>query len=160
MGGRGSGRKHKPTAVLKLHGSPAAKKRKQEPKPPPGRPICPTFIDKCAKAAWRQLIPQLAEMGVLTQVDRNALIRYCQTWSRWRRCAEFINDHGETYQLKDDQGNFKCLQQWPQVAIYNKLSDTLSKLESEFGLTPSARAGLQVDPSTIAATDKKAAYFA
>jgi len=145
MGKRGA--KRKPTAILKLHGSRQVEQRKGEPIPPSGRPRCPTFIDDHAKQAWKQLIPQLEQMGVLSKIDKNALIRYCQTWSRWRNCAEFINEHGETYPLKDNNGNIKCLQQWPQVGIYNKLSDSLLRLEAHFGLTPSARASITVKPA-------------
>jgi len=155
MGKRGP--KKTPTAILKLHGSRAVETRKGEPQPPSGRPRCPAFIDSYAKSAWKQLIPQLEEMGVLTLVDRNALVRYCQSWSRWKRCAEFINDNGETYPLRDNDGNVKCLQQWPQVGIYNKLSDSLLRLEQQFGLTPSARADLKVQKAQ--ASDNSAARF-
>lgn len=35
-------------------------------------------------------------------------------------------------------------QQWPQVAIANKLAQQLTRLEQEFGMTPSARSRIQV----------------
>ena len=156
MGKRGP--KRKPTAILKLHGSRAVEQRKGEPIPPSGRPRCPSFVDDYAKQAWKQLIPQLEEMGVLAKIDRTALVRYCQTWSRWRNCAEFINQNGETYPLRDNDGNVKCLQQWPQVGIYNKLADSLLRLEVQFGLTPSARAGLTVQKKQQS-NDQAARFF-
>jgi phage terminase small subunit len=38
----------------------------------------------------------------------------------------------------------KCVQQWPQVAIANNLAQQLTRLGQELGLSPSARARLQI----------------
>ena len=48
------------------------------------------------------------------------------------------------YPHKDESGKVKCFQQWPQVAIANKLAIQLTRLEQEFGMTPSARTRIQV----------------
>src|SRR5262245_41995306 len=87
-----------------------------------------------------KLVPQLDAMGVLTQIDCNALARYCRLWARWRRAEAFIEKHGEMYPLKDDRGKIRCFQQFPQVATANKLAQQLTRLEQEFGMTPLARA--------------------
>jgi P27 family predicted phage terminase small subunit len=92
------------------------------------------------------LIPLLDQMRVLTQIDGNALARYCQLWSRWKRAEAFIQKHGDTYPLKDEKGRIRCLQQFPQVSIANKLAQQLTRLEQEFGLTPSARTRIHVKP--------------
>jgi hypothetical protein len=34
--------------------------------------------DPLAKAAWKQLLPQLQKMGILSRIDANALVRYCR----------------------------------------------------------------------------------
>lgn len=136
-----------PTRILELRGSTLVTKRrlKGEPKPPRGRMACPDWLDKRAKAVWKQVVPMLIGMGVLTKIDRNALERYCRTYSRWREAEDFIDKHGSVYPLKDEKGKTKCVQQWPQVAIANKLSIQLTRMEQEFGMTPSARARIQVD---------------
>jgi len=136
-----------PTPILKLRGSTLVTKRREraEAKGPPGVPPCPDWLDDEAKAAWEQLTPLLEHMGVLTRVDGNALARYCRLWSRWRRAEAFIDKHGELYPLRDDQGQTKCVQPWPQVAIANKLAQQLARLEAEFGMTPAARSRLQVE---------------
>lgn len=137
-----------PTNVLKLRGSTLVTKSREanEIKGPQGRPKCPAWLDEEAKAAWKQVVPMLDHMGVLTKADANALARYCRFWSRWRKAEDFIDEHGEVYPLKDDAGNVKCVQQWPQVSIAHKLAQLLTRLEQEFGLTPSARARLQMTP--------------
>ena len=134
-----------PTAMLKLRGSWRAKTREGEPQPPPGRPKCPQWLDDDAKKVWRQLVPQLDEMGVLTKVDANALARYCRLWSRWRQAEAFIDRHGEVYPLKDEHGKVRYFQQFPQVSIANKLAQQLTRLEQEFGMTPSARSQIDVE---------------
>ena len=132
-----------PSAVLKLRGTYRKHRRRGEPHPDQMPPECPDWLDDVAKEAWAQLIPQLQQMGVLTQIDGNALCRYCQFWSRWKKAELFIAKHGEVYPLKDEQGKLKCLVQIPQVAIAHKLGALLTRLEQEFGLTPSSRARLQ-----------------
>src|SRR5690349_9800170 len=39
---------------------------------PAGKPTCPSWLDANAKSAWRQLVPMLDGMGVLSRVDRDA----------------------------------------------------------------------------------------
>lgn len=92
---------------------------------------------------WDHLVPRLAGMGVLSAIDGNALARYCQLWSRWRKAEAFLRKHGEVYPLKDEAGKVKYLQPFPQVSIAANLAQQLTKLEQEFGLTPSARTRIQ-----------------
>ncbi len=135
-----------PTALLELRNSSLVTKRRQqtEAKGRPGRPRCPNWLDKIAKAAWRQLVPQLEAMGVLTLIDANALARYCRLWSRWRQAEAFLDQKGPVYPLKDERGKIKCVMPWPQVAIASKLAQQLTRLEQEFGMTPAARTRIQV----------------
>jgi len=106
---------------------------------------CLQWLDKEAKVAWRQLVPQLEAMGLLARIDGNALARYCQLLSRWKKAELFLQKHGEVYAIKDEHGNTRYLQQVPQASIANKLAQTLTRLEQEFGLTPSARARIHRD---------------
>src|SRR6266404_4941253 len=135
-----------PTAVIKLRGSTLVSKRREvsEARGPVGRPDPPDWLDTDAKAMWDQLLPHLENMGVLSPIDGNALARYCRLWSRWRKAEAFIDQRGEIYPLKDEGGQVKCFQQWPQVAIASKLALQLTRLEQEFGMTPSARSRIQV----------------
>ena len=150
-----------PTSILKLHGSTLATKERlaREVNGPAGVPDCPDWLDDEAKAKWELLVTMLNYMGVLTRIDAEPLGRYCHIWSRWRKAEEFLSKHGDVYPLKDDAGNVKCLQQFPQVAIANKLAQQLTKLEAEFGMTPSARARLQINPAITRAPNPKDRFF-
>jgi P27 family predicted phage terminase small subunit len=131
-----------PTKILALRGSWRAKTRPQEPQPPPARPTCPAWLDRQAKAVWRQLIPRLATFGLLSQVDGAALARYCVLTVRWRGAMQFIQQYGETYPIKNEQGAIIGMQPFPQTWIMKSLGAELLRLEREFGMTPSARAAL------------------
>jgi len=142
MGKRGP--KPIPTAIKLLHGNPGRRPLKQqEPKPSTEPPRCPHWLDAEAKACWRALIPQLRDMGVLTQIDGQALSNYCTAWSRWKRAELFLQKNGDVYSLKDEQGHPKCVVQWPQVAIARNLVAVLQRYQQEFGLTPSSRTSLK-----------------
>jgi len=142
MGKRGP--RPTPTHLLQLRGSKLVNKdrREREVKGPEGLPDKPEWLDEMGQKAWDFLVPLLQQMGVLTRIDANALSRYCQLWSRWREAEAFIAKHGLMYPLKDDAGKPKCFQPWPQVSIANKLAQQLTRLEQEFGMTPSARSRL------------------
>ena len=147
-----------PTPILKLRGSTLVNQRRErdEAKGPVGRPTCPKWLDADAKAVWKNLVPMLEQMGVLTRIDGNALARYCRLWTRWRKAEAFIDQRGDMYPLKDERGNVRCFQQWPQVGIANKLAQQLTRLEQEFGLTPSARTRVKADQAfTTSAAEMK-----
>jgi len=150
-----------PTATLKLRGSTLVTRRREqaEAQGPAGTPRCPDWLDKDGQIVWRQLVPQLKAMHVLTRIDAHALARYCRLWGRWRKAEAFIDQHGEMYPIKDDAGKVKCLQQWPQVAIAGKLAQQLTRLEQEFGMTPSSRTRIQVGRPAAAEFDAKERFF-
>jgi len=138
----------KPTALGILEGSRRSIARAgKEPTPDKSAPPCPKWLTKEAKAAWRQAVKHLGDMGTLAVCDGNALARYCTLLVDWLKAQEFIDKHGMTYPIKNDEGKVKCFQQFPQVGIRNKLTVDLGKLEQQFGLTPASRASIEVDVS-------------
>src|SRR5262249_27446145 len=98
-------------------------------------------------------------VALLTKIVGNALTRYCRCWSRWRKAEEWIEQHGLVYPIKDDRGQVKCVQQWPLVAVAHKLCHELSRLEAEFGMTPSARTRIQVPVQPAPEDPSKSKFF-
>ncbi len=143
MGIRGP--KPVPLEILKIRNSRRAENNKTAPIPSQRKPRLPAWLDDDAKKCWRNVASQLRMMGVLTRVDENALARYCQLWARWKRAELFIQKYGNTYPLKDNEGAVKCFQQFPEVAIAHRLALALTKMEAEFGMTPSSRSRIHVD---------------
>ena len=159
MGNRGPA--PTPTPILKLTGSNRVTRKREaaEVRGPEGVPDPPGWMDADARTVWNELVPMLDQMGVLTRIDGHALARYCRVWVRWRKAEEFIDQHGEMYPLKNDSGETKCFQQWPQVAIAHKQALLLTRLEAEFGMTPSARSRIQLAPKTGENARGKARFF-
>jgi len=138
------GPKPMPKELLRARGTRRGKDRGDEPRPNLQRPSCPKWLDANAKREWRKLLPDLEPMRFLSKVDRNALARYCQLLSRWRRAEEFLQKYGDTYPIKGDDEKVRCFMPFPQVAIASKLAHLLGQLEQEFGMTPSGRSRIRV----------------
>ena len=119
-----------PTAVLRMRGSWRAKSRPAEPQPAAVAPRCPAWLTPDARVVWRAVIGELRSLGVLARCDGNPLARYCLRFVRWRRAELFLAGHGSV----DSKGNL-C----PQVAESRSLSESLRRIEEQFGLLPAAR---------------------
>jgi len=141
MGRRGPA--PKPTTLKKLEGNPGKRPlNKREPMPLSVRPACPQYLHPIAKKEWRRVVPELERLGILTVVDGTALETYCQAYANMVQAATFVNQHGMIF--KTPQG---CVQQLPQVAIFNKSALIVKAFCQEFGLTPSARGRMVVPGS-------------
>lgn len=133
-----------PTDILALRGSKRAN-RPNEPRPGKGDPGTPPQLSDKAAEVWPQLLEQIKGVGTLAVTDGFPLARYCELFVRWWKAAAFLAERGETYVLKDDKGNVRCIMPFPQVSIVNSLSNELRRLEAEFGLTPASRTRIQVE---------------
>ena len=156
------GPKSTPTTILKLRGSQCVKSRKNEVKPASGPATMPKWlldssVEVTAIDVWNEIVPQLEELGVMFRIDTNAVARYCDAFALWLKMSAEINS-GVAMEFHDDEGNVKYSQQKPHIAIYHKLGDTLSKLEAQFGLTPSARVGLTANKPK-SGKNKRDQYF-
>jgi len=140
------GRSKTPTAILAKRDSWRAKINPNEPKPDIAVPRCPRWLNEKAKYFWNKMVKQLFDAGIITLLDENALARYCDTWVRWRKMAQWMDEHGEAYPVKDEKGEVKYMKAWPQVSMYHQLSHELNRLEQEFGLTPASRPNLKAEP--------------
>ena len=156
MGGRGSGRKHQPTAVLKLHGSPAAESRPDEPKPPTVSTLKrPAGLTQSGGRKWSQMIRLLSQVpGLLTIVDAESLQQYCELWSIQRDALAHCKANGWETETARGMGPS------PAAGRYFRATDALLKLQDRFGLNPASRATIRTDPTAAPQVDKKAAYFA
>ena len=82
-------------------------------------------------------------MGVLASVDSDALAVYCQLYARWREAEEFLEENGSIYVVRTDSGQMKYAKQYPQVLIARSLAAHVRAYQKEFGMTPSARSGVE-----------------
>ena len=143
----------KPTRLKLLAGNPGKRRlNRREPQPPSDAPRCPKWLSPQAKSVWKRVAPVLKRMGVLTQVDGDALAGYCQTFARWKAAEEFLVQHGDVYPVRDAGGRVKFMQQFPQVSIARNLLQLLKGFQQELGMTPSARSRIELPEETEAIT--------
>ena len=134
-----------PTKRLEARGSWLAKARaKTEPKTEATAPRCPSWLPAAAKTVFRNFCHECGLMGVLARSDGATIARYADLTVRYIAAAQFLAKYGESYPLKDEAGNIKCFQQFPQVAVVSNIGKMLLAIECQFGLTPASRSRVQV----------------
>lgn len=112
---------------------------KNEPKPEPSTPSCPTWLHAEAKREWRRIVPHLEQLGLLAQIDRAALAAYCQLYARWWEAEREIKVHGLTQITETGY-----VAQRPEVGISANALKQMRAYLAEFGLTPSSRSRIDL----------------
>ena len=136
-----------PTKLKIARGNPGRRTlNSAEPQPPADGCEMPDHLGEIAAARWRELLPMLQNVRVMTRADVEALARYCDTHEWWLAVRAKLKKEGDTYPILNDGGEIKYIAQRPEVAIAHKLAQQLRQLESDFGLTPAARVSLKVEP--------------
>ena len=136
------GAKPKPTRLKALEGTLRSDRRNpNEPDTRPAIPRCPEHLGPEAKREWRRLAPQLARLGLLSKIDREALALFCQAWARWVEAEEALKRYG--VMVKSPNG---FPMQSPYLAVANKAMEQMRALLAEFGMSPSSRTRVHATP--------------
>ncbi len=141
----GNGPAPTPTNILKMRGSWRANKRSSEPVAS-GKPVCPRWLTPGAKNAWQRVVPKLQRLGVLGESDAEALTRYCVTLDWWQQLARMDLDP-------------LTREGWRVSVMLGKLSEQLTRLEAQFGMTPSARTRVHAAPAATRPNAKDKSRF-
>lgn len=170
MGLRGPPKK--PTELKLLQGNPGRMPLPaNEPKPKKvmgARP--PKYLNKEARAIWAREAKKLEPLGLLTEIDLNAFARYCDFLAKWLRVKSRLDQaQSLTYPIYHEQTAaeiaagvpkvLKTVKTLPEVAMYNHFALMLNRLEREFGLTPAARAAIEVKPTAKERADVEELLF-
>ncbi len=127
----------KPTALKLLQGTHRADRANpNEPQVEPCTIPRPRWLRGEARREWNRLAPQLARAGVLTEMDRSALIGLCEMWARWREAEGIL----------DKEGLIRDGRRHPASTIAAKCYDQWRAMLAEFGLTPSSRSRVSAVP--------------
>lgn len=97
----------------------------------------PQHLDSKARELWRVLLPELAKLGTIKQLDRVTLEVYCSTYSIYRNAEEQIKKYG-TYLVAEDGTPVK---KSPQIMVITDCAKTLKSLGADLGLSFDARSG-------------------
>jgi len=163
MGLRGP--KAKPTSIKTLLGNPGRRPlNEHEPVAPLASIAPPKLLRANARPYWDDLAPVLIAMRVLTSADVPAFARYCNLLARYKELDDLLmtkGSTGTTYPIKDANGKTRGVAEWPMAWELRQLLNQLLVHEREFGLTPSSRSKLRVEPvsstaMTPAANEKSA----
>ena len=140
-----SGRKRTPTETLKRRGSYRRDRhgqRDSEPKPTAKLPDRPRWLTGEARKEWERLGPLLAEKGLLTEWDRALFCTYCLEWKAYVTICRKLRPLDD-YTMVTTNGNHV---QHPLVGVKNRVFQNLVRIATEFGLSPSSRSKLSVEP--------------
>lgn len=102
-------------------------------------PHLPRDMDDVAKQVWRRIVRN-SPAGLIRSVDADMLRAYCEAVSRYTQAAKLYAQSGPLI-LRDD-GFVKT----PLHQVVRDDADQIRLFARELGLSPSARAGLRVDP--------------
>jgi P27 family predicted phage terminase small subunit len=86
----------------------------------------------------------MGRSGLITAADAHVLRLYCEAWSRYRAAAEL---YGKSAPLLNDRGHFT---KNPLHQVVRDNADPVRLLVGELGLSPAARASLQLMPGAEA----------
>lgn len=149
MGRRGPA--PKPTRLKLLEGTYRPDRAaRNEPMPDPAIPEPPEDLHPEARAEWDRIVPHLAELGLLSELDRTALAAYCQLYARWWEAERAIREYGMVQYTDTGYAT-----QRPEVGVANQALKQLKVYLAEFGLSPAART--RIDAST-APPEKRNAF--
>lgn len=140
------GPKPTPTPLLKLRGSYRPNRhdnRANEPKPVASRPTCPSWLKGDARRAWNTLAPELSRLGLLTRLDVQLFTALCLEWGLYVGAAKKLSNVTACITTTSNGNEI----QHALVGIKNKTLANVTQLASLFGLDPSSRTRLRVNPS-------------
>lgn len=143
MGKRGP--RKQPTKLRLMRGDPSKEgPHANEPVPPAGAVLPPAWVTGQARQKWDAVVPILESMGLITPADVDAIARYCVMYEQWLKYLEQMRRGLDVLVMRDESGKVKYMQSTPAATMFVKLAQSLLRIEQEYGLTPSSRAGLEV----------------
>ena len=141
MGKRGPA--PEPTQIKRLKGNPGGRPlNKAEPKPLNEMPRAPSWMSLAAKRQWRRVAKPLHECGLLTKIDGLALAMLCETYAQFIEARLEVEKRGPWFFSEDGKPYVN-----PAVWVMNKARGEIKGWLREFGMTPSARSGIRMEPA-------------
>lgn len=104
-----------------------------------------------SREEWRRVVPALANIGLLSSVDHQTLVRHCTTYAIMRQCLRDIAVRGSI--VITERGAVRN----PSTIALKQQQDALAKTEAVLGLTPLARDAFGASATPAPADDGNAA---
>lgn len=106
---------------------------------PAGEPAKPNWLSPIAARVWDEVVGELSEIeGLLTPLDGPALACYCHAHQRMHDAREILERDGL---ILDGRRH-------PALMIEAKAIEQITAIGQRFGLSPTSRASLKIDPQS------------
>lgn len=137
------GRKPKPTAIRELQGNAGHRPLNHREPKFTGMPTCPSWLAPDARAEWKRIAHELAELDLLKSTDQAALAAYCVAYDRWQSAERIVTDQGQTISepVVSKSGDVvgHKIKRHPASIIARDERTSMLKAASLFGFDPSSR---------------------
>ncbi len=110
-----------------------------EPSPRRRAPAMPKDMDDGAKAVWRRVLREMGHTEVIRAADADVLRCYCEAVSQYQTTMRLLTSSGPLVRSRGD------LVKNPLHQIVRDNRDAVRLFARELGLSPSGRAGLNVE---------------
>ena len=125
----------KPTSLKLVEGTYREDRvAKHEPRPKVAIPKPPKHLGAIALEEWHRIVQELADNGLMTNLDRAALVLYCEFWEHYVTAAEKMKKRGPVYTSANDN-----MVESPHFSIMKRSAELMHKFLVEFGMTPASR---------------------
>lgn len=132
-----------PTRLRILRGNPSKERLPtNEPQPPADDIAPPEWCTGEAARLFNDYAAKLTPLGLLTNIDCDALGMYAVTMMAFRRHLDICQRGGDINVILDDNGKVKLTQPSGSNTIVKQSIDRMIRLAQQFGMTPSARTSL------------------
>lgn len=145
--------RRKPTALKVLHGDfdkNPQRRNADEPTPQVAKPAAPATLGRIGKDEWRRITTEMAELGVISRVERSAIERYCLAYQREREAEQIVKKEGRF--ITTPKGEVK---EHPASRAARDYAAQCVRLLIEFGMTPCSRSKLHVKKKENTNTDEQ-----
>jgi len=157
MGARG--KPPAPTELKLVRGERKDRVNTNEPKPAEGEIIPPDWLCIEALDVWREYAPDLQAKKVLTPWDLESFAGWCDAVVRRWRAARCLDEEGEVteqpvFNRNGDQTGVRRAKN-PWMYVWKDANEVVARVGARFGLTPSERSQLRVDPGQAIERSKR-----
>ena len=133
--------KPKPTALRILEGNRGHRPiNEKEPKPKVAAAPPPQRLTPEEQRIWRKLAKELAPIGILTRIDLASFEKLCILEGDYRSLRRRVKKYGIII------GKGTGSRRSPDWLAMMRVHEQIMKIYIEFGMTPSSRTRLEVDP--------------
>lgn len=104
----------------------------------------PFKLNRRAKRHWKELLPELIRLELVTMLDTDAFAQYCMLHDQWLTAQEKLEKEEEEFlELETASGTKKAVQSLPIKKEIEALQRQINILRTDLGLSPKSRAALK-----------------